>query len=146
MNPQTDLTGLEHGVGLLLVQICRAHRNLVAVALEAIRVHVGQEHVVYRLAIQEGTTQSGLAEALCVDASTVTKMVLRLERDGVVERRPDPADARLQRVYLTSRGKTLVQPVIDIWSQAEARLVAGMAETERAMLRRLLVSMVRNLT
>ncbi|HEV8637252.1 MAG TPA: MarR family transcriptional regulator [Chloroflexota bacterium] len=127
------------------MQICRAHRNLVADALEEIHVHVGQEHVVYRLAIREGMTQSQLAEALCVDPSTVTKMLLRLERDGVVERRPDAADARIQRVYLTPRGKTLVQSVIDIWSQAETRLVAGMTETEQALLRRLLLQVLSNL-
>src|SRR5262249_32368675 len=115
-------------------------------ALAAIDVHVGQEHAVYRLAIQEGITQTQLAEALCVDASTVTKMLLRLERDGVVERKPDGKDARIQRVYLTPRGKTLVQPVIDIWIQAEAQLMAGMTETEQALLRRLLLQVLSNLT
>jgi MarR family transcriptional regulator, organic hydroperoxide resistance regulator len=138
------VTGVESGVGLLLVQLCRAHRNLVAGALEALRVHVGQEHVVYRLAIQQGLTQAQLAEALCVDASTVTKMLHRLERDGVVERRADAADARVQRVYLTAGGAALVQPVLDIWRRAEARLLAGMTETERALLRRLLLQMLSN--
>jgi MarR family transcriptional regulator, organic hydroperoxide resistance regulator len=135
----------EQGVGLLLVQLCRAHRNLVASALEALHVHVGQEHIVYRLAIQHGMTQAQLAEALCVDASTVTKTLQRLERDGVVERRPDPVDARAQRVYLTPGGTQLVQPVIDIWSEAETRLQAGMTDAERALLRRLLQQMLSNL-
>jgi MarR family transcriptional regulator, organic hydroperoxide resistance regulator len=136
----------EHGIGLLLVQICRAHRNLVAAALEDISVHVGQEQVVYRLAIQEGITQAQLGEALCVDASTVTKMLLRLERDGVIERRPDAVDARISRVYLTPQGKALVQPIIDIWSQVEARLVGGLTETEQVLLRRLLLQLLSNLS
>jgi hypothetical protein len=51
---QVNPAATEQGLGLLLVQLCRAHRNLVASALEALNVHVGQEHVVYRLAIEHG--------------------------------------------------------------------------------------------
>src|SRR5207245_1929870 len=100
------------GVGLLLAVICRAHRNLVSSALDQISISVGQDHFVYRLAIDEGMTQSQLAEALCVDASTVTKTLGRLERDGVIERRADAADARISHVYLTRHGRTLLKPVI----------------------------------
>jgi DNA-binding MarR family transcriptional regulator len=142
---KAQITPVEQGVGLLLVQLCRAHRNLVAGALEGLHVHVGQEHVVYRLAIEQGITQAQLADALCVDASTVTKMLQRLERDGVVERRADPEDARVQRVYLTPNGTRLVQPVVDIWRRAEARLMAGMTEAEWVLARRLLLQMLSNL-
>jgi len=133
-------------MGLLLAQICRAHRNLVASSLDQIRVHVGQDHVVHRLAIEEGITQTQLAEALCVDASTVTKTLVRLERGGVVERRADSADARISRVYLTALGRSLVNPVADIWRRAERRLVQNMSETERALLRRLLMQVLTNLS
>ncbi len=93
-----------------------------------------------------GVTQSQLADALCVDASTVTKTLARLERDGVVERRPDAGDARVSRVYLTPRGRTLVRPVADVWARAEERLVKEMSEAERALLRRLLMQVLANLS
>lgn len=133
-------------IGLLLTQICRAHRNLVASALDEISVHVGQDHVLYRLAIDEGMTQSQLAEALCLDASTVTKTLGRLERDGLVERRADRDDARVLRVHLTARGRGLVRPVIEIWDRAEQRLVKNLSEAERLLLRRLLAEVLVNLT
>jgi DNA-binding MarR family transcriptional regulator len=137
---------IEQGIGLLLVQICRLQRNLVAAELDDLKVHVGQEHMLYRLAIDEGVSQGQLADALCLDASTVTKMLLRLERDGVVERRTDAEDARISRVYLTTRGKALVQPVLDIWGRMEARLVRGMTDAECVLLRRLLVQILGNLS
>lgn len=102
--------------------------------------------MVHRLAIEEGITQSQLAEALCVDASTVTKTLLRLERGGVIERRADAADARIWRVYLTGRGRGLVKPVADIWTRAEERLVQNLSEAERALLRRLLMQVLANLS
>jgi MarR family transcriptional regulator, organic hydroperoxide resistance regulator len=137
---------LAGGVGLLLVQICRAHRNHVSAALDALGIHAGQDHTLCQVAVREGTAQSELAEALCVDPSTVTKTLARLERDGLVERHPDPADARVSRVYLTGRGRELVQPVMAIWNRTEARLVDGLDETERALLRRLLLQVLGNLT
>jgi DNA-binding MarR family transcriptional regulator len=133
-------------VGLLLSQICRAHRNQVAAALDAISVYVGQDHVVYRLAVDEGITQAQLAEALCVDASTVTKTLIRLERDGVVERRDDAEDARVSRVYLAPKGRALVKPVVAIWNRAEERLMKGLSKAERALLRRLLRQVLANLS
>src|SRR5262245_52755674 len=127
------------GVGLLLVQICRSHRNLVSAALDALGMHAGQDYALYQLAVREGTAQGELAEAICVDPSTVAKMLARLERDGLIQRRPDAQDARVSRVYLTGRGRELVQPVMEIWKRAEARLVDGLNEAEQALLRRLLL-------
>lgn len=142
----TRARSLDEGIGLLLTQICRAHRNLVAAALDEIDVHVGQDHFLYRLAIEDGLTQSQLAEALCIDASTVTKTLGRLGRDGLVERRPDPADGRIQRVHLTPRGQALLEPVVDIWTRAEQQLVEHLGEAERLLLRRLLLQVLTNLT
>ena len=39
------------------------------------------------------------------------KMIQRMERSGFVERRSDPEDERLSRVYLTERGRALQKPV-----------------------------------
>ncbi len=132
-------------MGLLLAQICRSHRNRVASALDRISVHVGQDHVLYRLAIEEGITQSQLAEALCVDPSTVAKTLVRLERDEVVERRPDAADARVLRVHLMPRGRALIAPVVEVWQNAEQQLLRGLTDAERALLRRLLMQVLANL-
>ena len=140
------MADVEPDIGPLLVQVCRAQRNLAAAALDTLRMHVGQENLVYRLAAEEGVSQAQLAGALCLDASTVTKMLLRLERDGVVERRADAADARIQRVHLTPHGRTLVGPVLSVWRQLEERMTQGMSEAEILLLRRLLLQIQRNLS
>jgi DNA-binding MarR family transcriptional regulator len=137
---------IEPQIGPLLVQVCRAQRNLAAAALDALNIHVGQENLVYRLAAEEGVSQTQLAGSLCLDASTVTKMLARLERDGVIERRSDTDDARILRVYLTSQGKALVQPVLDVWRQMEERITRGMSEAEILLLRRLLLHIQSNLS
>jgi DNA-binding MarR family transcriptional regulator len=141
-----NVADIEPQIGPLLVQVCRAQRNLAAAALDALNIHVGQENLVYRLAAEEGVSQTQLASSLCLDASTVTKMLARLERDGVIERRSDADDARILRVYLTPRGKALVQPVLNVWRQMEERITHGMSEAEILLLRRLLLHIQSNLS
>jgi DNA-binding MarR family transcriptional regulator len=75
-----------------------------------------------------------------------TKMLQRMERAGLIERRPDPEDARVSRVYLTERGRALEQPVLDVWKQLEARTVAGLSLTEQTLLHRLLLQVAANLS
>ncbi len=42
-----------------------------------------------------------------VTQSAVTQLVTRLERDGLVERRPDPSDGRGVRVHITEAGRAV---------------------------------------
>jgi DNA-binding MarR family transcriptional regulator len=46
-----------------------------------------------------------LAESEAIAQPTVTTLVGRLERDGLVQRAPDPDDARAVRVHLTDAGQ-----------------------------------------
>lgn len=130
----------------LLIQICRAHRYNAEIALNALGLHTGQEMILFQLWEKEGITQSQIAETLCVEAPTVTKMLQRLEKSGFVERRPDPDDGRVSRVYLTSAGKSLEEPVQAVWKQLEAQTIAGLSDMEQGLLKRLLLQIQANLT
>jgi len=61
-------------------------------------------------------------------------MARALERDGLVERRPDPGDARATRLYLTARAERL-RPVAE---RVVAELEAGLSRRDRSEARRLL--------
>src|SRR5688572_25252233 len=49
---------------------------------------------------EDGQTLAQLSRRMLVTAGNLTGLVDRAERDGVVERRADPSDRRLSRVYL----------------------------------------------
>ena len=60
------------------------------------------------LLVQHGPSRMrDLADALRVDASTATRTVARLADAGLVERVPDPDDARGVRVRLSAEGEEL---------------------------------------
>jgi len=124
----------------------KAHRARAEAALNRLGLHTGQEMLLLRLWIEEGIPQSQLAVSMGVEPPTATKMLQRMEHAGLIERRPDPEDARVSRVYLTERGRALEQPVLEVWKQLEAQTVAGLSPTELALLRRLLMQVAANLS
>ncbi len=87
---------------------------------------------------EDGQTLAALSRRMLVTAGNLTGLVDRAERDGVVERRPDPGDRRLSRVFLTSRGRDLIQGVIPAHAQHVSELLSTLDATERRELRRLL--------
>jgi DNA-binding MarR family transcriptional regulator len=133
-------------IGLLLAQVCRAHRNLAEAEFNKLGLHAGQEQVLLGLMDQEGVGQSDLVTHLCVEPPTVTKMLQRMEKTGLVERRQDEQDGRASRVYATSQGKALQEPILKVWDDLEKQLLAGMTITEQMLLRRLLMQAFANLT
>lgn len=65
-----------------------------------------------------GPTMGELSRRLMVTKGNITDLMGRLEAEKLVERRRDPGDARVQQVFLTTRGKRLVQamlPAHDAW-------------------------------
>jgi len=59
----------------------------------------------------DGQTGAELGARLVIDSATMTGVIDRLERAGVVERRPDGDDRRIYRLYLTERGRALRKPL-----------------------------------
>jgi DNA-binding MarR family transcriptional regulator len=80
---------------------------------------------------------SALADALHLDASTVTRQVTTLVADGFAERRPHPDDRRSTRLALTPAGRRIMRDVererrrllhemFDGWDQEERQLLGHM--------------------
>ena len=86
----------------------------------------------------DGQTLAGLSRALLVTAGNVTGLVDRAERDGVVERRPDPDDRRASRVWLTDRGRALIKSVLPMHDKQVHEMLSGLPREDRRELRKLL--------
>jgi DNA-binding MarR family transcriptional regulator len=82
----------------------------------------------------DGPAQHALAEQLAVPASRMVALVDRLEEAGFVERRPDPEDRRVRRLYLTRKGRAVLERAGKIAIDYETRLCAGINREEREQL------------
>ena len=79
-----------------------------------------------------------LGSMLGLAKSSLTGLVDRTERNGLVRREPDPGDSRAVRVALTPRGRKLARVFHDETCRQIDALPAGFSGAERATLARLL--------
>lgn len=56
---------------------------------------------------QEGLTQVELSNKSQIDRTTIGGLINRLEKNGLLERRPHHQDSRTNQIYLTERSKDL---------------------------------------
>jgi DNA-binding MarR family transcriptional regulator len=133
-------------IAYLMVQVSRRHRNLVSIALADLGLHIGQEILLMYLWENDGLIQSELAVLMEVEPPTLTKMLNRMERAELLERCRDEADARVYRVYLTDKGRSLQEPVTHLWTVLENRILTDLTLEEQLLFRRLLLQVRHNLT
>jgi MarR family transcriptional regulator, transcriptional regulator for hemolysin len=82
----------------------------------ALGLTLPQCRVLIYLANHEGISQVQLAELTDLEPMTLVRMLDSLESHGWLERRNDPADRRARRLYLKTKGKSLVY---DIWHSVD---------------------------
>jgi len=75
--------------------------------LSAHGITLAQYDVLMTLCHGDGIPQQELAERLLVTKANVVGLIDRVSAAGWVERRPDPEDRRVNRLYLTSAGRKL---------------------------------------
>jgi DNA-binding MarR family transcriptional regulator len=135
----------EHNPGFL---VSRIGRRLAAEMDRRMREHgltFAQAAVMSRLWWQDGLSQSELQEQVGVDASTLTGLLQRMTRQGLVRRRGDAADGRVLRVYLTPHGREL-RPLLTPEAEAiNALFFRGFSAGERTILLEFLHRALRNL-
>lgn len=94
---------------------------------------------------QDGLQQKELAEQLDITAITLTGLLDRLERDGWVERRADPADRRAKRIFLTEQVAPVMKNLRALSKEVRATALQGISEAEQQKLMSLLLKVRGNL-
>jgi MarR family transcriptional regulator, organic hydroperoxide resistance regulator len=99
------------------------HRLLAALDAELadLRLTPGEVNALAALAGGAQTARA-LADATAQRPSTLTGVLDRLERRGLVARRPNPADRRSTLIEPTPDGRAAVRRVADAFAAVEARV------------------------
>ncbi|MCE6993475.1 MarR family winged helix-turn-helix transcriptional regulator [Saccharothrix sp. S26] len=126
----------------------RAAQKLGAVAQEAAARHgiTTRGQIVLTALVSEDfqRTQLALGHALGLDKTTLTAELDRLERAGLIMRKPDPNDRRVRVPVITEQGRAVQREVEALHDQVEREFTAELspeeARTLRALLSRLIAS------
>lgn len=129
----------------LLSQVSQVFRTISDAYTEEVDIPRGQAALLCVVAKQDGLTQSEIAEALSVQGATVSSMLGRLEKAGMVIRRRDPEDNRLVRVYLTDAGLQKERAINAQFGALQEQIFKGISDAERGLLREWLRRIVTNI-
>jgi MarR family transcriptional regulator, organic hydroperoxide resistance regulator len=129
----------------LFTRASKLMRGAADVAMSRHGVRVGQNLVLEALWEDDGLTPGEVAQRLHVTTPTIVKMATRMEAAGLLTRRRDARDARLVRLHLTARGRSLRAALEGELRALEERATATLTATERRHLERALAKIVRSL-
>ena len=107
-------------------------------------MHRGQGRILCKLKIMDGASQKELVEALGLRAASISEVIERLERDGLVEKRVNDNDKRQANIFLTQAGREAAEKVEsqqgEFWNEWLSSLDSGEQEQLSGLLEKLLAS------
>ena len=92
----------------------------------------------------DGLSQRELADKIYVDSSTLVPVIDKMEKNGLLERKPDPEDRRHNRLYLTKKSESVVDSIIETVLQLRKTLYKGLSKDDLELMRPILKRIVDN--
>ncbi|MDB5973036.1 MAG: Transcriptional regulator, MarR family [Hydrocarboniphaga sp.] len=132
--------------GFLVKDVARLSSKNFERLASGLNLTLAQCKVLHGIERSEGLSQVKLAELADTDPMALVRILDRMERDGWVERRADPADRRARQLFLTAAAAPVIAEMWQIADQSRAQALAGLSEEQRAQLLDLLLHVQRNLS
>ena len=103
-----------------------------------------QHGVLCSLSESRAETQAQIADALGYDRSWLVGLLDELEEEGLIERKPDPADRRRNVVTLKPEGEARLSEFREVSKQVEEEFLTPLTKDERKQLHELLMKVAQH--
>jgi DNA-binding MarR family transcriptional regulator len=124
--------------------IARAGEAFNRHAFSELGLGAGHADYIRTICRNAGITQEELTRHIGIDKSNVARTLVILERNGYVERRPNPSDRRSTLVYPTDLAYELLPAIVEVQGDWRAILTDGFSPEEKEQLAELLERMEDN--
>ena len=131
--------------GHLISLAARGFARLSEARLKLLGFGVGHLPVLVALRDGRASTQRDLARFAKVEQPPMAQMLARMERDGLIERTPDPADGRSQRIALTQTAQSRLPDALVVMLRGNAEALEGFTDADAVQLITLLTRLIANL-
>lgn len=139
------MVDLERSFGFLVHDVARLFGRRFDANGRRLELTRAQCRTLGYLARNEGINQAGLADLLEIRPMTLVRQVDRMEEAGWIERRPDPADRRARRLFLTDKARPVLDRIWDVTTKTQneafSRLSVEEADRLIGLLRRVQVTL-----
>jgi DNA-binding MarR family transcriptional regulator len=131
-----ERSALAREIWELNLQVHEQAMRLVGPSQIPLDLTVQQLRVLNLVASEPGLSSQDLARQLAVSPPTASGLVDRLEEKGVLERRRDPDDRRLRRLYLTELGQEAVLEGDSLFERALVAVIKLMTPDDMRAMKR----------
>lgn len=118
----------------LAAQLAKTFARALNKRAAALGFSPGQFPVLLELWQEEGITQRQLLDRVDIEQATLANTLSRMERDGLIERKPHPKDRRAQIIGLTDKGRELETKAIAASKATDEEILEGLLKFERHLL------------
>jgi MarR family transcriptional regulator, transcriptional regulator for hemolysin len=137
---------LNRQLGFLLKDASRRYSRRFEERAQALSLTLPQCRALLYLENNQGVSQKRLSELTELDPMTLVRILDRMEADGWVQRRFDPADRRAHALWLTPKAKPVLDHIAQLISDTRAEALQGLSSEERSKLLELLERLHTNLS
>lgn len=119
--------------GVLMNEMARLSVQAMQRRLAPLQLSPAQFMALSVLWTEDGLTQRDLAARLGVEQATMANTLSRMERDGLIWRRPHPDDGRSQQIRLTQAAQALEQSAMAAAQAVNETVLAALPQAERGL-------------
>lgn len=130
---------------MILSGIADRYEELLAEKGKLLKLQSGARRILFFLYEEDGVSQLTLVRATRLKAPTISLIVQKMERDGLITRRTDEIDMRLTRVYLTDLGRQMSSEMKEAMQEAQVSILKGFSAKETEQLKSFLARMCVNM-
>jgi len=131
--------------GFLIHDVARLLRKNFNRRVQSFGLTQEQCRVILHLSRNEGIQQVDLAELLEIKPITLARLLDKLQENGLIERRLNPADRRAFLLYLTPQAHSIVKKILAIGSATRTDANKRVSQSDLAMLYSVLSRLKANL-
>lgn len=104
----------ENSMGFVVNMTAKAFQKSFDIELrKTAGVSLSQWRVVGALVIQPGLTQKEIADKVGIEGATLVPIIDKMEKEGLLKRKPDSSDRRVNRIYLTPKADSLWESMVE---------------------------------
>lgn len=132
-------------LGYLIHEVGRLMKRRFEDEAKSHGVTLPQWRALAQIALKDNITQRALADAIDADPMTMSGILDRLEKRGLIDRFPDPKDSRAKLARLTPDGDQLLRRAGEVGLAMYESSTLGLSGTEREVMKSALGKMRDNL-
>jgi MarR family transcriptional regulator for hemolysin len=133
-------------LGFVLHDVARLLRWNFDRRANALGLSRAQWSVLAQLRREDGIQQKVLADLLDIQPITLVRLIDRLEKAGLVERRDDPDDRRAKKIFIAKKAMPVIDKLKVLGRATREEALAGISAKDEEQLMRTLLKIRTNLS